>query len=423
MTYEEALAYIHSLPRFPDLGPMRALMRMLENPQDELKTVHIAGTNGKGSTAAMTASILRAAGYKTGLYISPYIIDFRERIQIDGEMIPKEALAALTEELRPLSERAGGLTEFAFVTALAFLWFLRQKCEICVIEVGLGGRLDATNVLKKPMLSVITKIGMDHTALLGDTVEAIAREKCGIIKPGVRTVTCGGQDPDALAVIYEEAMLHGDGTVVQPNRSAVEGLYMEISGSDFIYNGYQIHLPLPGAYQIDNALTAITVVDELSRFSGFKGAGRFVGPGLVSVRFPARMERMRSEPPVLLDGAHNPQGAAALAQSLSLLGSRPITAVMGMLADKDSSGALEILLPHFRRLICVTPENSRALSGAELSQRAAALGAHATSCESLPAALKQAIAQARAEGGAAVVCGSLYLASAARPYLLENSGD
>ncbi len=414
MTYSQTLAYIHSFQKFsgqPGLERMRRLMELLGNPQKQLNCVHVAGTNGKGSTCNMLARIAMAAGKKhVGLYTSPFVLDFRERIQLDRQMISKDELVQLVQHVRPFAEQVEDLTEFELITAMAFYWFAAQNCELVVLETGLGGRFDATNVIEKPLLSVITAIGLDHTAILGDTIQQIAFEKCGIIKSGVPVLTCPGQDTDAVAVILEQAAYKGS-KVVQPTGN-VEILQMGLSGTFIQYEGRELHIGLLGRHQVDNALTALTA----ARLIGIEDQNAWAEG--VRIRFPARMELISQTPLTILDGAHNPQGAQVLAQALELLEGRPVTGVMGILADKDSEGVLEALAPKLTRLICVTPSNRRALRAHKLAQRADALGLSASAAHGLAEALELAQAVAASEGGAVVICGSLYLAAEARELLV-----
>lgn len=426
MDYQEALDYIHSHRRFranPGLERMRALLALLGNPQEQLSCVHIAGTNGKGSTVAMIASVLRAAGYKTGAYISPYVLEYRERIQVNGEMIPQNALVRLIERMRPLVDQAGELTEFELNTALAFCWFAEQGCDIVVLETGLGGRLDATNVIQHPLLCVITSIGLDHTEILGDTLTQIAAEKCGICKPGVRTVVSARQNAEAFEAIRRSVVEQNGAVLVSVSDFELEqtlaSAKMDFSGSEISLNGLKLHLPLVGEHQILNVWTAFTALHELSQ-KGFPKAAQAsaLRNGLESVRFPVRIETVCADPLTILDGAHNPQGAQTLAHALEMLGEIPITGVMGVLADKDSAGVLDALAPRFRRLLCVTPDNPRTLDAHDLAVRADALGLQASVAHTLEEGLALAQAVAKSERGAVVVCGSLYLAAQARALLL-----
>ncbi|MEM1484748.1 folylpolyglutamate synthase/dihydrofolate synthase family protein [Oscillospiraceae bacterium PP1C4] len=424
MTYHEALTYIHSLKRFSKkagLERIAALMELLGNPQDTLKIVHVAGTNGKGSTVAMTAGILRAAGYRTGMYVSPFILDFRERIQVDREMIPPDALAEIVAYIRPLAEQVGGVAEFELVTAAAFVYFAQQNCDAVVLEVGIGGRFDATNVIKKPLLTVITAIGLDHTDILGDTVEKIAFEKCGIIKSGVPLVACPGQDISAVAVMMEQCAQKGC-VLVQPNLEAAQNVRQDVFGTDLDYQIYHLHIPLAGSHQISNALTAVEAASQLKLYCGFgKLDQNAIEEGIASVQFPARMEIMSREPLVILDGAHNPAGAKVLADALALVGTKPVTAILGMLADKNIRGVLEQLAPNLARIFCVAPDNPRALPARELAEEAGALCASAQAFSDVREAYQAALARAKAENGVVLICGSLYLASEMRRIILSDT--
>ncbi|WP_303789627.1 folylpolyglutamate synthase/dihydrofolate synthase family protein [Anaerotruncus colihominis] len=422
MTYQEAVSYIHARKRFngpPTLDRMRRLMVLLGDPQERLRIVHIAGTNGKGSTAVMTAAILRAAGLRTGLTVSPFITDFCERIQIDGVPIAREALAREMTRIAPLAEQVGGMTEFELITAAAYSYFADSGCSAVVAEVGLGGRFDATNVISRPLVSVITRIGLDHTAVLGGTLGEIAFEKCGIIKPGIPVVTCGEQDPDALAVIMEQCAKQGC-VLSFGNPGAVSDAKMTLDGTDFAYQGMRLHLPLLGRHQITNAVTAITAAEQaLPSLIGHLPDERMIADALAGVRMPARFEIVRRDPLVIIDGAHNPQAAGALAEALTLLGDRPVTGVVGVLADKDSAGLLGALAPRLARVLCVTPESPRALGAHELAVRADAVGLRASAAHGIDEALNLAQAVASAQAGAVVVCGSLLFASQVRARFVD----
>ena len=303
MNYEEALSYIHSLLVFgsqPGLERISELLEKLGNPQNKLKFIHVAGTNGKGSTCTMLSSVYKQAGYKTGLYTSPYIVDFRERMQIGGEYIPQDTLARLTKRVK---DTGVVVTEFEFITALAMLWFLEENCDIVILEVGLGGRFDATNIIKAPLCSVIMKIDYDHTAILGDTIEQITAEKCGIIKDNAPTVSYPLQEPAALNVIVE----HNAHTVV-PNLNNLEIVSSGIKGNSFIYNGAEYSTKLIGQHQVYNAITAIEAVNA----AGLKVSQADIVTGIKNAQIPARMELISENPLVFLDGAHNPNGAEAI---------------------------------------------------------------------------------------------------------------
>lgn len=358
MNYNEALSYIHSLLVFgsiPGLERITELLEKLGNPQDKLKFIHVAGTNGKGSTCNMLSEVYKSAGYNTGLYTSPYIVDFRERIQINGEYIPKEDLARLTEKVK----NAGVVvTEFEFITALAMLWYAEQKCDLVILEVGLGGRFDATNVIKSPLCSVIMKIDYDHTAILGDTIEQITNEKCGIIKSGSSVVSYPLQEKEALSVI----LTHNKYAVI-PEVERLKIISSDITGNTFVYDGEQYKTRLIGKHQVYNALTVIEIV---------KAAGIYVNQkdivfGIENATIPARLELINKNPVVFLDGAHNPNGADALSSFMKNYDGK-ICAVVGMMKDKNCDGFLKQVVKFCKSVVTVTvKENPRTASAEELA--------------------------------------------------------
>ncbi|MBW7573778.1 bifunctional folylpolyglutamate synthase/dihydrofolate synthase [Caproiciproducens sp. AGMB10547] len=424
MTYEEALKKIESLLRFgskPGLDRVQKLLSLLGNPQDKLKFIHVAGTNGKGSTCALVASVLKKSQYKTGLFISPFVTDFCERMQINGEMIGHEELSALVEKIFPLVEQmaANGeiITEFELITALAMEWFAQEQCDVVVLEVGLGGRLDATNVISTPLVSVITSISLDHTAILGDTLAKIAYEKCGIIKDNGVTVCYPGQNPEALAVIRSTAEERKNRLVIADTDS-VEVLSMNISGTGLEYRGLLVSLPFIGEHQIKNAVTALAVIEELKKM-GYHIADHSIEAGFSSASFPARMEVLSADPLIVLDGAHNPDGTAALAGAVKkYLGNKKIIAIAGMLADKDVSGAVGNFTGLFSRVFTLAPNSPRALDAKALAEKFQSIGANAEPTENADAALAKALSLLNADS-ALLICGSLYLAGDIRPRVLE----
>jgi folylpolyglutamate synthase/dihydrofolate synthase len=424
MTYEEALNKINSLLRFgmkPGLERIRKLLGLLGSPQDGLKFVHVAGTNGKGSTCALIASVLQKSGYRTGLFISPYVTDFCERMQIDGEMIPHTELAELVEKTMPVVERmaANGeeITEFEFITAIAVQWFARRRCDVVVLEVGLGGRLDATNVIQKPLVSVITSISLDHTAILGDTVDKIAYEKCGIIKEGGATVCYPDQPPEALEVIRSTAAERHNRFFLA-SMDSVKQLSGDLNGTMLEYRGMSVRLPFLGDHQVKNAVTALAALEAVKE-EGFSIPDSGIAAGFSSAAFPARLEVLSLDPTLILDGAHNPGGTAALAAAVrTYLGGRKVVAVMGMLADKDVDSALRNLAWLFSNVVTLTPPNPRAMSAGELAERWTALGTMSRPMEHVDDALETALRLA-GDGGAVVICGSLYLAGEVRPRAME----
>lgn len=430
MTYQEAIHTINSYLAFgikPGLERIQMLLEQLGNPQETLSCIHVAGTNGKGSTCAMLASILQCGGYKTGLFTSPYITEFRERMQVDGCMIPEDTLTRLLESILPKVEalKAQGqmITEFELITALAFCYFAEEKCDVVVLETGLGGRFDATNVIQKPLACVITPISLDHTAILGDTVEQIASEKAGILKERCPVVVASGQPEQALKVIEEQAQLKHCRLLVA-EKSMVQAVAGNLNGTYFSYQDTEFHLPLLGKHQVQNVITVLTLLKVL-RLEGFVLSDRAVQSGLSRVVWPARLEKLCDAPVVLLDGAHNPSGAQALAHAMEeYLKPKRIVGIMGMLRDKDCDSALQILASYFSTLYTLDVPNPRTLSAQEFAQKAAEHGVCAHPCASMEQAIGLALQEAGADG-AVVVCGSLYLAGAIRPLLqrLQNPAD
>lgn len=416
-----ALDWLQSLPRLsgePGLDRMKALLAALGDPQKRGRYVHIAGTNGKGSVAAFTANILQKAGFKTGLTISPYVLDFRERFQINGQMIPPDDLERLAAKVRAAAETlAETPVQFEAVTALALCWFDEEHCDVAVLETGLGGRFDATNAVENTLVAAITRIDLDHTELLGDTVEKIAAEKAGIVKPGCIAVTYPVQEKEALQAIAA-ACIREKADLVAPE---AEDIHLRRGGlfeNRMEYGGYEVNLALPGAHQACNAAMAIEIALALWR-QGLDIPDEAILEGLEATRFPARIEVLRRQPLVLLDGSHNPAGAAALAATLGAqkLPQKP-AAVLGVLADKAAAEMLRALGDSFSTIYAVTPDCPRAMSADELAQLAS---------QELPevpvypcADLGQALDTALGLPQGAVVCGSLYLAAQARPMLLER---
>lgn len=417
MTYEKALSYIHSTLQFgsrPGLSRITHLLGQIGDPQNRLQFIHVAGTNGKGSTSSAIAAALREAGYRTGLYISPYIEDFCERIQINGRYIGHAELANELETLIPFLEASEEEhpTEFEIITALAFAYFARQNCDVVVLEVGLGGRFDATNVIPAPLASVITSISLDHTAILGDTVEKIAFEKCGIIKSGGVTVTSPGHASGALKVIARICEERGNALHI-PQLEQAQILKEDIYGTTLSYAGHFLSIPLCGRHQISNFLTAFETIRVLNA-RGMHVPLQKAIDGMARVAFPARMERLHNRPLVLLDGAHNPAGTAALADTIRrYLAGKRITVIMGMLADKDYRHGIANIAPLASRFIAVRPDSPRALNPHETARAAASFGADAVCFDSLEDAFTDAWTHTGAED-VLLICGSLYLAGPMR---------
>ena len=422
MTYEEALSYIHSICwKGSKLGldRTRELLGKLDDPQKELKFIHIAGTNGKGSTAAMLSSILEKGGLRVGLYTSPFINRFNERMQVNHQPIPDEELAALTEYVRPHADAmADSPTEFELITALAMVWFARQKCDIVVLEVGMGGELDSTNIIDVPEAAVIAAMGLDHVKELGPTMADIARAKAGIIKEGGRVVSYGGNS-EADEVIAAVCRAR-NASLCQPDFSAIVPGDFSLEGQTFSYKGWRgLRIPLVGAYQMNNAAVVLETVEVL-RQRGWSVSDEAVRKGLADTRWPARFEVLRRDPVFIVDGGHNPHGIRATAESLSrLFPGRKITFVTGVMADKDVEHILGLIVPLAEQFFTVRPDNPRAMDAGELARRIEAMGAKATACASVRDGVDRAI-QAEGPHGVACALGSLYMSGEVRSCFGKN---
>ena len=415
MTGEEAVAYIWSHgweTRAPGLGRIRELLRRLGDPQRELKCIHVAGTNGKGSVCACLASVLEAAGYRVGLNTSPHLERFHERIRVDWEEISDEALGAVTEQVRAAAEAMPEHpTEFELITAAAFLYFRERRCDVVVLETGLGGALDASNVIETPELAVLTAMGMDHAAILGPTLRDVAAAKAGIIKPGGTVVSRGGC-PEADECFRRTCRERGAAlTELDFSRLTVRRLDLEGAVFDFApWKG--LALPLTGAYQAENAALALTALEAL-REKGWNIPEEAVRRGLEEVRWPGRFEVLGKRPVFLLDGAHNAHGMRAAVESLrTLFPGRPVTFLLGILADKDAGEMLDLLAPLAERVLVLRPDSPRAMDTAALCALLTERGVEARPCANLEEGMEAALAA----GEESVICalGSLYLCGEVR---------
>jgi dihydrofolate synthase/folylpolyglutamate synthase len=413
-----------------DLRRMEELLSRLGNPHLKVKTVHIAGTKGKGSTAAMIASALAVDGYTTGLYTSPHLTDIRERFRIDGCLITRAELADLVRRLKPevtaVNRRAayGQLTTFELLTALGFCHFAAKGVDFQVVEAGLGGRLDATNVVS-PEVGVITTISLDHTEVLGDSLAAVAAEKAGIIKPGM-TVVSAPQPPAAARVIEETCLKQGAGlirvgTEVSWRRLSLDegSQLLEIKGRR---NRYRVSLPLLGSFQQVNAATAVAALEALAE-KGFDISQEAVTEGLGSVSWPGRFQIIRRRPAIVLDGAHNPAAAAGLVASLRDYFNRQPAGqailVFGTSVDKDLAGIVAALSPYFSRVIVTRSRHPRAMAGAPVEAEFSRYGLEVEGAASVAGALKRALALAGEED---IICvtGSLFVVGEAIEALGED---
>ncbi len=410
MTAKEAISYIENYTWSTTklgLERTRTLLSALGDPQKKLKFVHVTGSNGKGSTCAILDSVLRAAGYKTGLYTSPYLVRFNERIKVNGRDIPDSALAEITSQIRIFADTMEDHpSQFELVTAIAMEYFYEAGCDIVILEVGMGGALDSTNAIDAPEVAVFTNIGLEHTEYLGDTIEKIAATKGGIIKPGCDCVVYNGDRAatDTLRAICAEK----DVPMTVVDFSKLVSISHSLRGQELVWNGLPLHLPLLGEHQMHNLSVALEVINVLIK-RGWKIDDISLRIGVSSVVWPARFQILSDDPLFILDGGHNPQCAEAMAKILDdYLPDTKVTFLMGVLADKDYNSMLDSVCPHAARFICVTPMSPRALEGGKLADIIRNRGYEAISCDSV----EEAVAKTREYQEPAVAFGSLYMSGA-----------
>ena len=419
MNVNEAIEYIHSVywkgGHF-GLDRVLTLLEKMGNPEKKLKYVHIAGTNGKGSTASMTASILQKAGYRTGLYTSPYIYRFHERIQINGQQISDEDLVEITEYVKPLADSMEqSPTEFELVCAIAFEYFVRKQCDIVVLEVGLGGDYDATNVIECPEVAVITNIGLDHTDVLGNTLEEIAKTKAGIFKEGGDAVIYRGLP--SVEQVFEDVCREKH---ISLKKADFDGLRLKahsLDGQVFDCGDRKdLVLPLLGDHQLHNASVVLSVVDTLIE-KGWNISEENIRDGLRDVSWPGRFDIVSREPLFIIDGGHNPQCIEALVKNIEdYLTGRKVIALTGVLEDKDYGDMYQPVMPLVDSFVCITPPNPRKLEAAELAAHLRGAGAQATACETIKEGVALALREA-GETGVVLCFGSLYTIGAIREAL------
>jgi len=421
MTPEQAIEYIHSKfwkGSVPGLERISVLLEKMGNPQNDLKFVHIAGTNGKGSTAAMTASILRKAGYRTGLYTSPYIYRFHERIQIDGQQISDEDLVAVTEYVKPLAESmAETPTEFELVCAIAFEYYKRKNCDIVVLEVGMGGEFDATNTIKTPEVAVITNIGLDHTDYLGSTLEEIARTKAGIFKENGHAVIYRGAP--SVEQVFEQVCAEKN---ISLKKADFDGLVLrshDLFGQEFDCGARKnLQLPLLGDHQLHNAAVVLAVADTLKEI-GWNITEENIYDGMRDVSWPGRFDIVSRDPLFIIDGGHNPQCVEALIKNIEdYLQGRKVIALTGVLADKDYGDMYQPVMPLVEQFVCITPDNPRKLEAEELAAHLQKAGAKAVACKSTRAGVIKAM-ELSGQDGVVLCFGSLYSIGAIHEALKE----
>ena len=421
MNAQQAIEYIHSFfwkGSIPGLSRTQELLKRMGNPEKKLKFIHIAGTNGKGSTAAMTASILNKAGYRVGLYTSPYIYRFNERIQVNGVQIPDEDVATVTEYVKQFAEAMEEKpTEFELVTAIGFEYFLRQNCDIVVLEVGMGGALDSTNVIETPEVAVITNIGLDHTDYLGDTVEKIAETKAGIFKENGHAVVYRGAP--SVEAVYEKVCAERNISLKKADFDSLVCKSHSLEGQVFDCGARKdLVLPLLGDHQLHNASVVLSIADTLKEI-GWNITEENIRDGIRDVSWPGRFDIVGRDPLFIIDGGHNPQCIDALVVNVQdYLAGRKIIALTGVLADKDYGEMYRPMMPYIQEFVCITPPNPRKLEAAELAVHLSRVGAMATPCDSIAQGVKTAVEKAGKDG--VVLCfGSLYTIGDIRNALFE----
>lgn len=410
MTGQEAIEYIHSMVwnrRATGYEHAKALLKKMGNPEKALKYVHVGGTNGKGSTATMLASVLQQAGYRTGLYTSPYLYRFNERIRIDGKEISDEDLADTTEYVKSIVETMPECpSEFAVVCCVAFEYFYRQKCDIVVLEVGMGGVNDSTNVIDCPEVAVMTNIGLDHTEYLGNTLEAIAETKSGIFKENGRAVVY--RNTTAVETVFQNVCKERNVKLTFAEFASLQLRECSLEGQRFDYGKREnLFIPLLGEHQLKNTAVALTAIDILKQ-RGWDITEEHIRQGLENVRWPGRFEVISKEPLFIIDGGHNPQCIEALAQNVKdYLSGHYVIAITGVMSDKDYREMYQPIIPYISEFICITPSSPRSLDAVELAGRLKEMGAIAKACDSVKEAVKDALERTGSDD--AIICfGTLY---------------
>lgn len=399
------------------------LLNNMGNPQEKLKFIHVAGTNGKGSTCTILSYILKESGYKTGLFISPYILNFNETMQINHLPIPYNQLESCGEYVFSCWEdscvEGEYPTQFEVITAIAFEWFYRSGCDFVCLECGLGGKEDSTNIIPPALLQIITSVSLDHMGILGNTLEEIAVHKAGIIKGGI-TICYPLMQPEAMNIIKHRCD-EAHGRLIVPSLQHLNVMEDTFPENSFLYMGQQYIKSMTGRFQIYNCITAITAAFTLAEM-GFSIQQRAITEGVKNAKIPARQEIIRTSPLVLLDGCHNPEGAKALQDSLYKLPSQRLTVIMGVLADKDYNVMVKEIARLAHHFIAVTPHNPRALASQSLAKTAKTYCSNVYTFDEIQQALDFAT-EITIPSDPICVCGSLYLAQQIRPLLLRQFGN
>lgn len=424
MDFKTAQSFIHSLTRFGSqlgLERMNALLELMGNPHKKLKFIHIAGTNGKGSVANMCANVLTRSKYRVGLYTSPFVNEFLERFQINGNAISRVEFAKHAEivkkHIETLADKGMQVTEFEAITAIAFEYFSKKACDIVCLEVGLGGQFDATNVIDTPELAIITSISMDHVAILGDTIEKIALEKAGIIKENTTVVSYPLQSPEAVSVIMEKCA-KTNSTMVMSNIQPKD-ISITPNGTCFTYDYVRYDISLIGEHQAYNAITVITAVEEL-RKKGYKIDNYYLKVGMLTTKVPARFEKVFSStsPDLYIDGAHNLEAIKALIKTMDKIDAKNKVVIMGMMADKDYVSSVKEVASKCYAFIAVPIDNPRCEDKNVIAAEAKKYCKNVFAIDNYKEALIKARELATADG-VLFACGSFYMAKDIKSAVLE----
>ena len=412
MNYTEALGYLKkAAERGSILGLSRIteLLRLMGDPQEKVRTVHIAGTNGKGSFGAMLTSVLKSAGYRVGGFSSPAITKVTDSFRIDGEELSEEDFAELIGDIAPICESMNEKpTEFEVLTAAAFELFVRKGCDIALVECGMGGGLDSTNVIKAPVLSVITNVQKDHAAFLGNTIAEIASHKCGIIKQG-RPVYFGGDSEEACEIAADTAKEHG-AELLLPDYSQFSWTdeSCTINGTDITYKGEKLHIPLLGTYQCENAVNVLSCAEILRR-EGLVIPAEAVREGLANVKWHGRFEVLCREPLIIYDGAHNPDGIRCAADSIRRYFDKRVVFLIGVMADKEYGLYADMLGELADTVFAVKPDNPRSLDSSVLAETFRKKSIRAVPCEDYSEGVRAAYSYAEEKGLPLIALGTLYM--------------
>lgn len=431
MNYKEALKYIEETHKFGmklGLDSTGKLLELLGNPHENLKVIHVAGTNGKGSVCSFISNILKEEGYNVGLYTSPYLETFTERIRVNGENIPKEDVARIITIIKDkieimVNKGYSSPTEFEIVTAMAFYYYNEQKMDYVVLEVGLGGRYDSTNVIKNPLVSVLVSISLDHIGVLGDTIGKIAYEKAGIIKENGTAVVykqvkeaedvikevCKEKNADYIEVNFEDVIVKKSDIYSQVYDCVVMGEKFD-----------NIEIKLIGEHQINNSILGLNVIKFLRDNKNVKISNDSIRKGLLNTKWPGRIEKIKEKPMLIIDGAHNEDGAKSLVKALEKnFPNKKLTIIIGMLADKDIDSVLEILMPKFDKVITTNPDSDRAISCEELKNKISKYVDNVIAIENIEDAVKYTLDNAK-EDDVIISAGSLYMIGAVRTLVNEK---